>query len=222
MAKTHAQRVITLLLTALVLALICSCNFSRAERHYRRGMRALEKGRTAKAREEFSKAIYYNPQYAQAFLQLASVYESEGMLEQARGVYQELLRIDPLSLEAECKLAGIHSRLGQWQDAIACFNSVISKNPASAEAYYGLATIYRRQRNNKQAAQAYEKAIACNAMLFEARYSLALLYYIDGRFEDARKHAAIAVQRYPSAGKLLSLIDEELPPSGQVAVSYHH
>lgn len=197
------------LLVSLVLCLTCSCNSSRAERHYNRGVRSLQKGRTAKAVAEFSKAIQFNPQYGEAFSRLAAIYESEGLLEQARDVYQDLLRVDPNSNEAECKLAGVYSRLGQWQDAIASFKRAIAKNPGCAEAYYGLAGIYNHQGLTRQAVQAYEKAVEYNAMLFEAHYALSVLYYIDGAFDSARKHAAIAQQRYPSAVKLISLIDEE-------------
>jgi len=172
------------------------------------------KGRSTKAVQEFSKAIHYNPHYTQAFFQLASVYESEEMLEQACGVYQQLMQVDPAMLaEAERRLAGVYGRLGRWQEAIACFNSVISKNPASAEAYYGLATIYRQRHEKEKALHAYQQAVECNAELFEAHYALSVMYYIDGKFNQAGKHAAIATQRFPSAYKLLALIEEELAGS---------
>jgi tetratricopeptide (TPR) repeat protein len=220
--KTYAQRIIAVLLMVLVLSIALSCNSYRAERHYERGIKHLQKGRSAQAVKEFWRAIHLNPGHSKALFKIASVYESEGLLEQARGVYQELMQVDPAHAEAECKLAGVYSRLGQWQDAVTCFNSVISKHPARAEAYYGLATIYRRQQQNRRAVSAYEKAIECNAMFFEAHYALSVRYYIEGAFEAAGKHAAIAQQHYPSAQKLLSLIEEELQhPSGRVTVSYH-
>jgi len=220
--KTYAQRITAVLLVALVFSITLSCNAYRAERHYQRGIKHLQKGRSAQAVKAFRRAVHFNPGHTKALFKIASVYESEGLLEQARGIYQELMQVDPALADAECKLAGVYSRLGQWQDAISCFNSVISKHPACAEAYYGLATIYRRQQNNRRAASAYEKAIECKALFFEAHYALSVLYYIEGAFEAARKHAAIAQQHYPSAQKLLSLIEEELQhPSGRVTVSYH-
>lgn len=208
--RAPARRIIAVLLITLVLSIILSCNASRAERHYKRGIKHLQKGRVDKALGEFWRTLQYDPGHSKALYKIASVYESEGFLEQARGVYQELLKVDPTLLEAECKLAGVYSRLGQWQDAITGFNRVIGQNPASAEAYYGLATVYRRQQQNARAVSAYEKALECNAMFYEAHYALALLLYIDGRFETARKHAAVAQQGSAAAGRLLSLIEEEL------------
>lgn len=209
--KTCMQKIAALLVIALILSLASACNSTRAERHYKRGVRNMLKGRSDKAVEEFSKAIYYNPQYSQAFFQLASVYESEGSLEKACDIYQELMRIDPTMLaEAECRLAKVYSRLGKWREAVACFNSVIGKNPGNADAYYGLATIYRQHNDKERALRAYQQAVECNAQLFEAHYALAVLYYIDGKFSHARTHAARAAERFPSARKLLALIEEEL------------
>ena len=214
MYKTCIQKIAALLVIALVLSLTSACNSSRAERHYKRGVRNMLKGRSDKAVEEFSKAIRYNPQYSQAFFQLASVYESEGSLEKACDVYQELMRIDPtMMVEAECRLAKVYSRLGKWQQAVACFNSVIGKNPGNADAHYGLATIYRLRNDKERALRAYQQAVECNAQLFEAHYALAVLYYIDGKFSHARTHAARAAERFPSARKLLALIEEELAGS---------
>ncbi len=212
--RIYIRNMTALLVITLALALTCACNSSRAERHYRRGVRNMLKGKSAKAVEEFSKAIHYNPNYSQAFFQLASVYESEGLLEKACGMYQELMRIDPeMQTEAECRLAKVYSRLGKWQEAVACFNRVIDKNPAHADAHYGLATIYRQCNENEMALRAYQKAVECNAQLYEAHYALAVMYYIDGKFSHARTHAALATERFPSAYKLLALIEEELAGS---------
>lgn len=206
--------VLAILLLTMALSIICSCNASRAERHYKRGVRNMLKGRSDKAVEEFSKAIRYNPYYSQAFFQLAAVYESEGLLEKACGVYQELMQIDPaMQTEAECRLAKVYSRLGKWQEAVACFNRVIDKNPCDADAYYGLATIYRQRNEKEPALRAYRQAVECNAQLYEAHYALAVMYYIDGQFSHARHHASLATERFPSAYKLLALIEEELAGS---------
>jgi hypothetical protein len=35
------------------------------------------------------------------------------------------------------------------------------------------------------------------------------MYYIDGNFNDAHTHAALATKRFPSAQRLLALIEEE-------------
>jgi tetratricopeptide (TPR) repeat protein len=203
-----------MLMVALVLSVAASCSSSKAERHYKRGVRSMLKGRSDKAVEEFTKAIHYNPQYTQAFFQLASVYESEGSLEKASTVYQELMRTDPTMLaEAECRLAKVYSRLGKWQEAVDCFIRVIGKNPGNADAHFGLATLYRQRNDKERALRSYERAVECNAQLFEAHYALAVMYYREGTFSRARTHALLAAERIPTARKLLALIDEELPES---------
>jgi tetratricopeptide (TPR) repeat protein len=208
------QKIAVVLVIALALGLTSSCNSSRAERHYKRGVRNMLKGKSDKAVEEFSKAIRYNPQYSQAFFQLASVYESEGSLEKACDVYQELMQVDPALLaEAEYRLAKVYSRLGKWEESVACFSRVIGRNPENADAHYGLATIYRQRNDKERALRAYQQAVECDAQLFEAHYALAVMYYIDGTFSHARTHAARAAERYPSAHKLLALIEEELAGS---------
>ena len=212
--KACLHKTAALLMVALVLSLAASCGSSKAERHYKRGVRSMLKGRSDKAVEEFTKAIHFNPQYTKAFFQLASVYESEGALEKACTVYQELMRADPTMLtEAECRLAKVYSRLGKWQEAVDCFNRVIGKNPGNADAHFGLATIYRQRNDKERALRSYEQAVECNEQLFEAHYALALMYYRDGTFSRARTHALRAAERIPSAEKLLALIDEELPGS---------
>ena len=212
--KACLHKTAALLIAALMLCVAASCTSSKAERHYKRGVRSMLKGRSDKAVEEFTKAIHFNPQYTQAFFQLASVYESEGSLEKACTVYQDLMRTDPTMLaEAECRLAKVYSRLGKWQEAVACFNSVVAKNPGNAEAHFGLATIYRQRNDRERALRSYEQAVACNAQLFEAHYALAVMYYRGGAFSRARTHALLAAERFPSARTLVALIDEELPGS---------
>ena len=56
---------------------------------------------------------------------------------------------------------------------------------------------------------AYKSAVNADKEYSQAHYHLAMLYFVDGNYEQARKHAENAKKDFPQTQKLLSLIDQE-------------
>ena len=127
--------------------------------------------------------------------------------------YEEVLSADPAVVEAEYSLATIYNNLHKWDEAVNCYKNVVAKDPANAEAYYCLGSLYKKQQKYDMAMDAFTSAVQVDEAFSQAHYHLSLLYFIDGEFEEARKHAESAQKDYPQAHKLLSLIDEETKES---------
>ena len=193
----------------LVLCFLCAplaCTSYRAERHYKKGVTCQQNGDTAQAIEEFARTLQYVPEHIDARLALAAAYESQESLNQAITAYKEVLHYDPTVVEAEYALGAIYSRLQNWDEALKRYEAVVEKDPGHAGAYYSLGCIFKKRKEQGKSIAAYSRAIEIDENYFEAHYQLSLIYFVEGDFENALKHASIAVKEYPAAQKLIVLI----------------
>jgi superkiller protein 3 len=208
MNKKETRRIVV----PLVLCFLCAplaCTSYRAERHYKKGVVCQQNDDTAQAIEEFTRTLQYVPEHIDARLALAAAYESQESLNQAITAYSEALHYDPTVVEAEYALGAIYSRLQNWDEALKRYGTVVEKDPGHAGAYYSLGCIFKKRKEQGKSIAAYSRAVEIDENYFEAHYQLSLLYFVEGDFENARKHADIAVKEYPAAEKLIVLIEEE-------------
>ena len=196
----------------LVLCCLCAplaCSSYRAEKHYEKGVAFQKNDDTVRAIAEFTRTLHYAPGHIGARLALAAAYASQESLQQAIAEYNEVLHYDPTVVEAEYALGDIYSRLKNWDEALKQYEAAVEKDPGHAAAYYSLGSIFKMRKEQGKAIAAYRRAVEIDENHCEAHYQLSLLYFVEGDFENARKHAAIAVKEYPAAQKLIVLIEEE-------------
>ena len=212
MNKKETRRIVV----PLVLCFLCAplaCTSYRAERHYKKGVVCQKNDDTAQAIEEFTRTLQYAPEHIDARLALAVAYESQESWEYAIAAYNEVLHYDPSLLEAEYALGAIYSLLQKWDEALKRFGTVVEKDPEHARGYYSLGCIFKKRKEQGKSIAAYSRAVEIDENYFEAHYQLSLIYFVEGDFENARKHASIAVKEYPAAQKLIALIEEETKDS---------
>ncbi|HEY4639904.1 MAG TPA: sulfatase-like hydrolase/transferase [Thermoanaerobaculia bacterium] len=101
--------------------------------------------------------------------------------------------------EASRALAG-----GQPKKAIASLRQVIARNPNFTDALQQLATAYEAAGQYNEAAETYRQVLSNNPAMTEVvALSLGAVYLNLGRFDDARAHAQLAMNRNPGAAHLL-------------------
>ena len=83
----------------------------------KKGLVALARADTAKAKQHFLKALQYDPDHQEARMGLGSTYLQEGAYEQARMCFSQVLKSDPDFLPARYALGLALSRLGRKTEA---------------------------------------------------------------------------------------------------------
>ena len=132
------------------------------------------------------KAIDLKPNYLDAHIQLALVYEQKGDLEEAvkrlRGALDKLRGV---SFQRGSSLAG-----------------------AAAEIYFQLGRVYFNLNQIDEAVNMFEQSVIVMPEHANARYALALSYQANGRIEDALTQYQIVNQLVPGNEEVMARIQQ--------------
>ena len=109
---------------------------------------------TAKAL--FAKSIELKPDFSEAYLNLAKVYENSGKYQSASKVYADLKSVHPKNIEALVGLAFCAEKLNQIDNAISLYRDAISIGPNQPHAHVNLGYLLRRHGRNDEAIILYE------------------------------------------------------------------
>ena len=137
---------------------------------YNLGVRALQSGDTAQAKEEFSRATLIFDGRPEAFVSLAGLQTMAGELEEAAAAYRRAIEIvqDPSTAELGEEIRTAWAE----REEVATFN---------------LARILADQEKYLEAAQLFEKFVERYPANVQARVNTALMYTQAGRAEDAAR-----------------------------------
>ncbi|MBL7155143.1 MAG: tetratricopeptide repeat protein [Candidatus Portnoybacteria bacterium] len=132
------------------------------------------------------KAIDLKPNYLDAHVQLALVYEQKGDLEEAvKRLKGALDKLRGVSFQRGSSLAG-----------------------AAAEIYFQLGRVYFNLEQSDEAVNMFEQSIIVMPEYANARYALALSYQVKGRLEDALTQYQIVNQLVPGNEEVLARIGQ--------------
>ncbi len=142
-------------------------------------------------------AIGINPQYTEARLALASVYEQRGEFDQC----VELARTAPapeatgggLDPTTEAKLANLQAALGdafreagELADAVEAYRKALARRPQFHDVRYRLGIALRERGLADQAVRELERVLRANSNFTDARVQLGFTYYTLGRWSRAQ------------------------------------
>jgi len=113
---------------------------------YNLGMLFLERGNRNSARNCFLRATKAKPDFTEATLELAKLYEEDGLLGLAAALYDKILSIDPRNTEAETARGFLRDKLSQLE-SMPGVKLAPSKTSARrlAELFRGREGVYARQ-----------------------------------------------------------------------------
>lgn len=132
------------------------------------------------------KAIDLKPDYLDAHIQLALVYEQKGDLEEAvKRLRGALDKLKGVSFQKGSALAG-----------------------AAAEIYFQLGRVYFNLEQFDEAVNMFEQSVIVMPEYANARYALALSYRVKGRLEDALTQYQIVNQLVPGNEEVLARIQQ--------------
>lgn len=123
------------------------------------GVYHMMRGETGPALAAFSRAAALNPEYADAYYNMAVMYQRAGDLPAAASAYRSLLRVAPRHADALNNLAIITDMGGDEAGAIALLKRAEEASPAYYQAAYNLGGIYLRNERYLEALAEYSRVL---------------------------------------------------------------
>jgi len=182
------------------------------------GAHFFSKGRTALARDYFSRALDADPENWRVRLLLGLACGDEGEPERARELLSEAVRGGGPSFAAHCALGRLSAAESDWKMALAEFKRALAAR-ACPEAHYLLGLVNYELGRDRTALRHLTKAVVLDASYGAAFYLSGLVYLRLGERERAAGafDAACATDadepRYRVARRNLERVWEAPPPS---------
>jgi len=115
-----------------------------------------------KAKSAFAEAKELKPDYLEALLQEALIYEEENNLAEAVKKIEELNGVYPLNPEILFQLGRLYFNSDKIDEAIAQFEKAVELSPDYSNALYSLGVAYSKDGQKEKAISAFEKVLELN------------------------------------------------------------
>ena len=158
-------------------------------------------GNTPEAVDELQTAVLIRPNWYDAFIELASVYEAMDRLHEATTAYEKAIKADPKRAEGNFGMAKVLFEQGKLDDALSALQKVVDEIPNHAGAYLLFAEIYYRKKEHDQAIEALDRARGVASGDVEVFIRSAEIYMELGRFTNARAFLSQVVSMRPKNSK---------------------
>ena len=138
-----------------------------AELNYFLGNSLKIQDKYSEAIDAYNKSISLNPDYSEAYNNLANVQKKIGLLDKASSNYLNAIKCKIDNIEAYYNLANLQKSQKKYVDAIKNYNKVIKINSNFAEAYNNIGTINSILGKFEEAKKFFVKAIEINYLFSE-------------------------------------------------------
>jgi eukaryotic-like serine/threonine-protein kinase len=157
------------------------------------------------ARQLFEEAVRRDPEYAAAYVNLATYHASEWALDladpkeaagAARAAGERALAIDPRRGDAHASVAMIQGAYDyNWTQAEQTFRRALELDPGSPDVLLLYAYWYLRPHGRlKETRQLYRQILEADPLSAFLHFVLAEAYYLEGKYEGVIKSAERAVE----------------------------
>ena len=159
-----------------------------------RALEQFQKGRLKKARELYEKACRQNPDDAEAWYMLGSVYGQAGAYDMAVKHLTRAAKLQPAALPVQCALGAAYKALGKLDEAEHCFRRALDIKPDFHDARLELAGILMNREKFGEAEELLRAALKAMPNNAAALHGL-------GEIRHARRDLEGAIQYYQQALK---------------------
>jgi protein O-mannosyl-transferase len=159
-----------------------------------RGEFYLGRGELEKAGFDFNMELKLNPDFYEAYFNLASLNNALGNYNAAINMAHKSLAINPSYLKTYNLLMVAYGNLGKHSLVIGICKHVIKIDPFSFDAYFNLSIAYANLNNFPEAIVYGKKAVILQPNAIAARINLAKAYYFNRQYALAAWHRDKATQ----------------------------
>ncbi len=216
------KNLILTILSCLPAYFLFSQNIDSAQFYFKKGIEEKNSRLFARASKDFDKAITFNPNYTEAYIESGNVNLEMRKIDPALGNFTKAYELEPGNNEVIKQLSTLYFNNRQFQKAIdlaqkcnSCTDAdrimgmsyynledygkaetllqkAINRNDKDAEAAYTLGRTYIELENEKNAIPLYQKAIAIEPERNVWIYELGLIYYNQEDYKNALKYFNMA------------------------------
>lgn len=133
-------------------------NDRNAEAYYNRGWLYAYEGDTARAIQDYSKAIELDKGMRDAYYNRGILLARAKKLDEALKDFSEFLRMEPGAADAYSNRGSVYFQMGKLDLALADFNSALKLNPNDADLLYNRALVSLAKGNKNAAMEDLKKA----------------------------------------------------------------
>jgi tetratricopeptide (TPR) repeat protein len=186
---------------------------------YQQGLKAASVGDMPNALDRFNRAIKFNPQYFQAYIERGNVKDAIRDFAGAIADYTTAISLNPKSAHAFYNRGTVLSRSESHQAAIADYQKAIAIDPEYAQAHLNLANELDDLEDTAGAMTNYDRAIALKPNYALAYLNRGIMYSRMGdrskAIGDLRQAAKLFqsighIDRYNHAMKMIKDIQSEV------------
>ncbi len=151
-----------------------------------KGMALLEQSDTAAAINALKKAVYQNPDFYEANIQLGIIYGAKHD-PLAVEYFNTAINIYPENSDAYYNLGMYYQENGEIQKAVSTYRTILEMDPGNVYATYNLGyvnLVYLKDFN--RAIEFFTKVVQTDPSYAEAYYNRGYAYELLGRYDSAR------------------------------------
>ncbi|MBW1963294.1 MAG: tetratricopeptide repeat protein [Deltaproteobacteria bacterium] len=153
--------------------------FQKAARYHLRGQQQ-------KAIALYRRVIQEDPEQADAFHNLGSLYLVSGHYDQAISYCRKAVQLNPHHFDAHLTMASALKRKKAYPEAVTILKRAIRMKPDSAEAQFNLGNLYLEMGDVKKATESFRKVIDINPFDHEAFNNLGTALSRMGKIEEGK------------------------------------
>jgi len=148
----------------------------------------------------FSYALHLNPEYSDAYRDLAVLLIDAGVLDQATEALIMAVKLNPQDAIAFYHLGLIKKMQGQESEAIDAYSMAVALKPDYAEAHINLGKIAIDHGKHELGEKACRKAIEADPSIAQAYVNLGMVLREQKKFEEALEYSRKGVELDPRSG----------------------
>jgi Flp pilus assembly protein TadD len=156
-------------------------------------------GRIQRARQEFEKAVSFDPEFPMFRHNLAISLRDLGREEEGVVECRKALAVEPANWEYLLTLASLLRNLGREEAALAELHNAARLNPGNPVPHNSLANLLVDLDRHDEALREYHKALALDPRYPSPHVGLGNLLASLGRRDEARTEYRLALALYPQA-----------------------
>ncbi len=177
-----------------------------AVQSYNLGIQAEQKGDTAEAVTYYTAAITGDPNYADAYYNLGSIYFAQNNLERAASNFKKVTELSPSSADAFAAYGKVLYAQGKYKESLESYQQALSNDANYTEGYKELGKLYfkmaTQSSNAGERGDLYNQSIG-NLEKYVAKFpNDAYSYYLMGMAYKRMKSNSKAIENLSKSSQL--------------------
>ncbi|MCW8796629.1 MAG: tetratricopeptide repeat protein [Chlorobium sp.] len=177
-------------------SILCDSTLEK-EMYFYRGLILQKMERYRESEKYLEKCLALEPDFAEAWYELAFCKDVLGKMEESATCYQKTIDQDPYNVNAWYNKGLVLSKLKKYDDALECYDMAIAIADDFSSAWYNRANVLAITGKIEEAAESYLKTIEFEPDDINALYNLGIAYEELEDYDKAITHYTRCIELKP-------------------------